>query len=208
MFILCLGLVIVRPEIFDVRHIPTSPGGEFDTSSTSSSETDHEAWGRLPCRVKVELVRKHKSNLLKKAQPLAMFNPNVQTPLTILDPRSNAFKFFYLSPEVIILPNSSSNHMQTKIDPKHTNTGDQKVLQNLVDRVTRESDRAIPSTPLIEPNSYALVPRPSIFEAPPIQSRHHGENESDNDDEGKREGLEVKPEGPDPKSNPPKIFLS
>lgn len=63
-------------EIFDVRDIPSSLGSEFDASSTSFSETNHEAWSRLPRKVKTELVREHGSNIVKKAQPLAMFDLN------------------------------------------------------------------------------------------------------------------------------------
>lgn len=78
---------------------------------------------------------------------------------------------------------------------EHTNTRDQEALQNLqnlVNRVTQESDQAIPSSPPVELENLVQVPRPSMPEALPIQSVPHSGNESeDNDDEGEREGSKV-----------------
>lgn len=61
---------------------------------------------------------------------------------------------------MIILSDSSFDHLQGEIGPRQTNIGDQEVLQNLqnlIDRVTQEFDQTIPLKPIIEFGSRALM---------------------------------------------------
>lgn len=45
-----------------------------------------------------------------------MFDLTAETPLTTFDPRLNAFKYFHLDLEVVIISDSSFNHIQGEMD--------------------------------------------------------------------------------------------